>query len=192
MPALAYKTDYITEALARLATQYQGKPNIEALLVALVQGVQDLEDAINGVRSAQSISGALAIGGVPLDALGDLLGQAREGRDDDSYARHISARIAIQKSRGRADDILRIARAILPDTVAYALRLEPISTKTLRLTVTGALSSAEEGADLASFVEAGAKAGTRVFLLFSLSSHSTTFTLDAGPGLDVGHLAGEV
>jgi hypothetical protein len=190
MPAITPKTDYVTEGVGRLAQQYRGKVNLVALLTAYLDEVQILETAIDGVRSSQTIDGALAIGGAPLDALGALVGQAREGRDDDSYARHIRARIAVNRSQGLVEDILRIARAILPDHGAYAFVLTKHPPKMFALFVDGAMASISEASDLASFIQAGAKAGTQAFLLYTISDPADAFRFDSGPGYDVGRYAG--
>jgi hypothetical protein len=186
VPAITHKNDYVAEGVARLPQQYRDKPKIIAMLSAWLQGVQALEDAIDGVHRAQSIDGALAIGGQPLDALGDLVGQPRNGQDDATYARHIRARIAIHRSQGRVDDVLRIARAILPDAGTYSLTLAPLYPASLSVTIGGLLDSVDEATDIASFIQAGAKAGVRTILLYSLTADAATFSFSAGPGLGFG------
>jgi hypothetical protein len=162
------------------------------MLTALLEGVQTLETAIDVSRSAQSIDGALEIGGVPLDDLGALVGQPREGRDDASYARFIRARIAIQKSKGDVEGVYRIARALLPDRTTHTLEVEKHPPACFRLIVDGALEDLDEAADLAEFIQAGAKAGTRAFLVYSLLPAAGRFRFDSGPGFDEGTLAGEI
>lgn len=54
--------------------------------------------------------------GIMLDRIGAMVGEPRQDRDDQTYRRTISARIAINKSRGTHEEIIRIALALLRPT----------------------------------------------------------------------------
>lgn len=176
MPALTHKTTHTAEALARLTSKWRDKANVQALVASLIDQVQDFEDMIDGLRSSQTIEGALAVGGVPLDALGALVGQAREGLSDESYARHIRARIRVNRSQGLIEDAHKIFRALFPDRDARQVVLVPEYPAAFLMEVTGATTSAE-AEDAHGLLQEGAKAGVRVGLVYSEFEDAETFTL---------------
>jgi hypothetical protein len=118
---LVHKTTHVKEALARFLEQFKGKPNLEALLTALVDPIQDLEDVTIDVHTGRWLENAE---GVQLDHLGDLVGQPRLGFDDDQYRLWIQARVLLNRSNGRGDELLQIADLVLPTAVTRELTEE--------------------------------------------------------------------
>lgn len=86
-------------------------PKFLALLGTYLEQIQQLEDAIYDVFVGTMLPGAE---GDALDMLGELVGQPRAGRDDETYKIWISARVLLNASSGRPPDILGIARTIMP------------------------------------------------------------------------------
>lgn len=103
---------------------YQFRRNAIILLAyaaSLLQQVQDLEDALWDIF--ELLNPAVA-SGVHLDRLGKLVGQPREGRDDQTYRLWIMARILINRSSGTPDNILNIAQ-IVTNSTAELVELYP-------------------------------------------------------------------
>ncbi len=103
-------TDHVARGLARLLQQFKGQPRIEALLTGYLEQVQELEDSLWDLRTLRSLDLAE---GEQLDRLGEIVGQARGGLDDDNYRQLIRARIQANRSDGQADRLLLIARLVL-------------------------------------------------------------------------------
>ena len=103
-------TTHQIQALARFIEQYKEKPLYAALLDSYIKQVQDLENATFEVLNGRLLDIAI---GVQLDVLGDLIGEARQGRQDNVYRQAIRTRIRINRSFGTPVDVLVVARLIL-------------------------------------------------------------------------------
>ncbi len=102
---LVFVPDHKTRARAVLLSQYQGKPNIEALVEALALGAQMLEDQTFDVLISTTLTSA---SGHALDQWGALVGEVRGDLDDEDYRRFISARIKVNNSEGTTDELIEI------------------------------------------------------------------------------------
>lgn len=105
--------DVCAHGLARLIEQYKKKPRIEAILCALLDEVQEIEDAEWDLYTRRSIASAE---GAQLDVLGAIVGRPRAGLDDEDYRAWIAAQIAANRSAGTAPELLHILRLIYGDT----------------------------------------------------------------------------
>lgn len=94
---------HVSEGLARLLTQYQEKPVLRGWLKAYLKQVQLLEDATYDVIVKRLIDVAVD---EQLDTIGRIVGEQRKDRDDDTYRVFIRARIMINRSQGRTQDML--------------------------------------------------------------------------------------
>lgn len=110
MATLEQNAEHVTEALARLLEQFKHRPNLEALISALVSQIQDVENSAFDLYLERWVDSAT---GVNLDNLGELVGQPREGRLDGEYRRWIKARILVNRTNGHGDDLIRIAELVL-------------------------------------------------------------------------------
>jgi len=106
---LTFKDDHVGEGLDLLLGQFKEKANIEATLTAFLDQVQDLEDLNSSLVTDRLIENAV---GEQLNILGRIVGQPREGREDDVYRLWIIARIAINKSSGTAEEIYTILKLL--------------------------------------------------------------------------------
>lgn len=89
-------TDQVAQALKRLLTQYQQQPRITALITALVQQLQELDDAgfpVNDGRQLWNGTTYPAVG-AQLDGIGELVGIQRNGLSDAEYLIFILGTIA--------------------------------------------------------------------------------------------------
>lgn len=110
--------------------------NIRKLLKCWLSPAQYLEGVLQQLYSERSIDTAI---GAQLDVLGRLVGQARDGLNDDTYRRYIRARISVNRSKGRIQDIIRVADLVVDDVharfnlknqgrAAYVLKIEDVAT----------------------------------------------------------------
>lgn len=177
--------DHVSAALNRLAEQFKNQPNIAAFLTALVGPCQPLENALQQLYTQRTIFTAI---GVQLDALGSLVGQPRNGLVDADYRRFILARISTNNSDGRVEDLITVAKLVL-NTAGVTITVLPQGTATVVVAIGAVAIAFALGSILSTFMQAAVAAGVRLLTEASASSPGQTFTLDIGPGLDVGHLA---
>jgi hypothetical protein len=91
--------------------------------------VQEVENALFDILVQSSIADAT---GAQLDGLGQILGERRNGREDDVYRQAVAARFFLNKSSGTIEEILQLFRLITDATpyldeyfpAAFVLRLE--------------------------------------------------------------------
>lgn len=117
MSDLVQTTTHEADGIARLLERFRGLPVFEALLRIALQRVQHIEDVLWSLYIGVWIDNAE---GLQLDNLGDVVGEGREGRDDDTYRLWIRARIAINRANGKIDDTLKVARLILEPTAVLS------------------------------------------------------------------------
>lgn len=117
-----YNTTHTADALSRLVQQFKGQAKIEALLSAIVDQVQEIEDA------GQDLSDLLDIDlmtGVNLDHIGEIVGQPREGRSDADYRVAIREAIARRISSGTPDELIEAFASITGSTTIDYQELHP-------------------------------------------------------------------
>lgn len=93
----------------RLPAGLYDAPRMKALLTAIGQGLQLLEDEIIDRGLALTLEGANAD---DLDLLGGIVGEGRFGLLDDDYRRFISARLLARKCIGTPDELAAILALI--------------------------------------------------------------------------------
>ena len=82
-----------------------GQNNTQNVLQAILNRVQELENAAWSVLSALSVGAAT---GDLLNTLGKLVGEPRLGRVDADYQAAIRLRIRVNRSKGRAADVIDV------------------------------------------------------------------------------------
>lgn len=185
--SLEHVTDHVERAVGRLFEQFNGKPNLEAIVSAFAEQAQEVEDALWQLVTLRTVETAT---GDQMDRIGEIVGQGREGKGDDEYRLLLKARIKINVSSGTAEDILGVMSAVLGTTPT--VRLTEPATACLNLYVEGAATDADTAALLLRFLGEARAAGIGAYLHWSESAPEDTFTLDGvapDQGLDNGHLA---
>lgn len=112
--ALEHVEDHASAGVALLIEQYKGKPRIDALLRAMLDQIQETEDAAWSLYVLRNLVDAT---GDLLDQLGGIVGELRRGRVDDEYRRFVGVRILSNRSDGTIEDLYLILRALWPDFV---------------------------------------------------------------------------
>lgn len=108
--ALARTADHGARAHALLARLLRDKPRVTALLAAWSAQVQAAEDALWSLLVDTTLAAAT---GAPLDQLGELLGEARQGLADAPYRAVLRATVLALRSEGTGDELLAICAALL-------------------------------------------------------------------------------
>ncbi|MGL4442054.1 MAG: hypothetical protein ACRCU1_00420, partial [Alsobacter sp.] len=165
------RLDHVALALSRLPQRLQ-KRRWQELTAALARSRQKAEDTLHAMLAARSISVAV---GAQLDVIGSIVAQPRDTPDDVVYRRRIRAKIAVNRSSGLPDDLLRIARIVIDDLGA---RLNVTgSNATATIQQDGVAVSDELAGDLAAYAQRAASAGVRVLLQSNPTDDEDMFTL---------------
>jgi hypothetical protein len=125
-------TNHSSLAQQQLLQQFHNSPNLNALLAAFVNRLQELEDATNGVITGITVANAQ---GEVLDKLGALVGEARDTSDDDVYRSEILSRAIINRCNGTAEEI--DSDGNLVGGILYALKAVEQFTSTSDLIIEG-------------------------------------------------------
>lgn len=181
--SLAPVTDHVERGLSRLIEQYKGKPRIEAYVRSFLKEVQALSDAAWDVLTSRLVDTAV---GEQLTVLTRLVGEPTRLADDERQRVLVRARIAVNRSHGHGDDIIRVASLLfqLPFTLTehfpgamVVVVDEPINF----------IPTMEHG-----MLEAAAAAGVRIDVHFYATPTDELFIFDEGPGWGAGLWAGAV
>lgn len=109
--------DIVGIALSRLTNQFSESPKLRAMVEAMVQPLQDALATIEQLRTERWIDTAV---GAQLDGAGYIVGESRNGRDDDAYREAIKFRIFVNVSNGTPADLIQGLKALTkPDDIQY-------------------------------------------------------------------------
>lgn len=173
-------TDHADRAVDRLAEQYR-KPKLEAFLRCLIGPAQAIEAAYWQMFVQRNVNTAI---GAQLDIIGRVVGQERAGLDDDAYRRLIRARIAVNRSSGRTNEVLNVAELVIFD-VGVAVELEAQYPAGIVVRAVGTVPS--DVAELViSFLRDTVAAGVRVIFEYATVAPAAAFSFAGGPGLGFG------
>lgn len=180
--------DHVALARDRLCQQWRDKPNIVALLTLFAKRWNDVETAFWELLTLTDVYSAF---GSTLDQIGKLVGQPRNGLLDDTYRRYILARILTNKSDGVLEDLIAIAYQIINDATVHIVTSQEgaatLRMATLNIAITDAIA-----AIVFDFLSQAVSGGVRIVYQWSTALPAATFTLDIGPGLDVGILSSQL
>lgn len=151
----------------------------EGLVRIFARRTQTLEDVAVDVLTMTTLETAT---GASLDTLGRLVGEPRDGRADVEYRLRIRARVAINRSSGRGDELLRIVRLVVGP--AAALALQEFQPAAFVLTISGTATALPDDV-FALLVEAKA-AGVHAFLRYQTTTDADVFTFQGGTGRGFG------
>jgi len=101
-----YDPNHVLEGLALLLQQWRSSPKVTGILTTYLKQFQVLEDTVWDVINSRMVDTAV---GAQLDMLGDLVGEARKGRNDTDYRAAVRLRIRVNRSQGRAVDVIDVA-----------------------------------------------------------------------------------
>lgn len=91
------------KANGRLLEQYKERPNLNALVTALINPLQEIELQLELLSTQRWLDNAQ---GIQLDHYGESVGEERNSRDDTDFRRAIYCRIFINNGGGTPEDII--------------------------------------------------------------------------------------
>lgn len=116
--------DYASIAVSRLTSQFSESPKLQEMVRAIFEPLRDVEIMAHDLIYKRSISTAR---GVNLDGCGAIVGEMRQGRDDDEYREAIRFRVFINTSRGTPGDIIKATTYLTKPVDAQIIEQKPAS-----------------------------------------------------------------
>jgi hypothetical protein len=166
--------DYIPEGQALFIEVFRDKPRLNAWLAAYLQECNALELALQETLFYRQLDNAY---GVMLDDLGALVGQARVGLDDATYRLYIKVRVRVNRSKGRAADLIAVAALALGTTPFSYRESYPASAAIDVVDPTGPVRPDL----LAGFIRDARGAGIGTAVVYSGGTSSDTFAFSDFP-----------
>jgi hypothetical protein len=116
MAELTHNPLMVFEGVAHLLEQYKGSETLKKLLTIYLEEIQELEDTNFQVVLSRFLANAEDI---QLDVLGALVGELRQGKNDAAFRIWIAARIRLNRSFGRPDDVIECLLLVTPAAFTY-------------------------------------------------------------------------
>lgn len=146
----------------------------------LTAGAQPLEDTFQNLIVNRRVDNAV---GAQLDLLGKLVTQPRNGNDDETYRRHIKARIATNASDGIRRELINITKLVLGDDVEGAyIHVHNTGVAAIHIGIEDIVIDADLAAIIMSFLRDAASAGVRIILEYWPSPESEMFVMGSVDG----------
>ena len=100
--------DHCADALALLIPEYDEAVRLHALICSYLERLQEIEGATLDVWS--DVLSIETAAGDQLDLVGQIVTEARNGRSDAVYRLALRVRVLINRSEGRAEELIQIVR----------------------------------------------------------------------------------
>jgi hypothetical protein len=173
-------TNHVARGLSRLIQKFKNKPNVVGFLAALLQEVQELDDAIYDASVYRLISNAY---GATLDLWGKLLKYPRGSLGDESYRVRLQVQVLLLRSSGTAQELLTVFQLLAP--APNAVRFWPLYPAGFELYLSG--PGVSDGDDFAAILASAKAGGVRGIFRWSGAPDENTFCFDGDPaGLGFG------
>ena len=117
--------DYVAFAVPRLTGQFENSPKLKALMAAIVGPLTTLETEADALVADRWIDTAV---GKQLDGCGHIVGELRQGRDDDTYRTAIKFRVFVNISKGMPTDLIRGLKFLTDPTDCQYLEAYPATS----------------------------------------------------------------
>lgn len=168
------------DAFDRLPEQYRDNPRMVAYARIFGAQAQDLEDAFYDILENAGLAAAF---GPILDQIGEIVGQPRNGLIDQKYRVRIFAKIGQNVSKGTAEDLIAIFKALMQADRVYYNDLFPAGAY---LTAIGT-DPVGTIAEIRDALENSKPAGVKMAYFLSVDANSFSFLDDPDPsGLGFG------
>lgn len=118
--------DHVAIAKALLIEQFQPRPNINKLVEIMAGRVQGVENVASDLLTRRAIDTAE---GAQLDIVGEIVGQPREGREDEEYRDAIRFRVQLNISNGEPETLIAAHRFFANPTLSNYLEAYPASVR---------------------------------------------------------------
>ena len=170
--------DAVERALSRLAVQFRGLPNTEAIARIIGKQFQPIADAFADLYWKRSIDTGE---GAQLDRIGRIVGEPRGGVDDETYRLYLRAKIRANKSSGGPDQIIAVFQAMFPASPGAPLFIWGGGPASFTLRLEGLVLDPPAAAAAVFFLRFAELAGVRGVLEWRTAADDATFIFDGTP-----------
>ncbi len=182
-------TTHEADAVDLLVSQYKNKVNMGKLAGIIGRRAQSIEDALWKLVTDRALTTSE---GAQLDDIGAILGEERQGRDDDDYRVFLSARILLNRCSGTPEQIIalfvKVLSVLLPGVQAQLVEWADAAVQVLLPPTPGITD--DQVAELALLLKRARVAGVQGFITWVPQTAATTLTcgpiVKATPGSKVG------
>ncbi len=109
--------DYVLKAISRLTSQFDLSILLQGLVAAIVKPLDELQGHADSIKSERWIDTAI---GKQLDGCGYIVGEMRQGRDDDAYREALRFRVFVNISKGTPSALIQGLKFLTsPSDVQY-------------------------------------------------------------------------
>jgi hypothetical protein len=182
MPEPTAKTTIVADAIANLYGQFQGAPNMNAIVASYAIQAQELETVFISLIVNTMLPTAE---GEQLDVLGRIVGEERQGRSDDDYRIAIGARIRSNVSNASVEDIIAVLKSAVDRT--YEVKDLGYASFLVRLVDDVGTASPTELNAILQRIKGG---GVRADFIYSLEDDANSFTLSSSDAIETDALRG--
>lgn len=165
--------DHAEQAVARLAAQFRDKDLIIGLVESLVGPKQHMEDTLQDLLTERTIDTAI---GKQLDQFGTIVGEDRQGRNDDEYRIALKARMGRNTSEGTPDDVINVFNLLTGSTQTQLVELTAV------ITLTGNVDFSANAVAIKAFMQKVVAAGVRIDWIASQDPNFPPFAFLGVPG----------
>lgn len=175
---LLHRRDHVERGLSRLLSQFSRSANLRSLLAAYLIQVQDLEDGLWEVIEERLLANAE---GSQLDTIGRLVrARGRAGLSDVDYRVAIQCQIRINRSSGRASDIIDVAKLSHPE--GHAIRYREIYPCAVEVESTEVPADGRAPGIIRDNLRTSRAGGVGLSYIYTLTGSDDAFTLSASVG----------
>lgn len=167
---LSYDRDHASEGVGLMLEQFRSSEAFKAFIAIAMYQIQDLEGAAWQLLTERNVEYAT---GAQMDGLGQVVGETRNGRTDDEYRVALRTRIAVNRSSGRAEELLNILDLLFGDTLDVWLREG--TNASLSMDLRNPAVAPNTPAALIRFLRAAKAGGVRLDLVYTEVAHAETF-----------------
>jgi hypothetical protein len=118
--------DRVERAKGLLLTQFKDKTNINKVVEALVEEIQELDNAVVDLQMFRTLDDAQ---GVNLTEIGNQLKVPRDNLGDEDYRTAIKVKVLRSKSAGTENDVAEVIRLLLSDPSATITKPHPYTVE---------------------------------------------------------------
>jgi hypothetical protein len=161
--------------------------NYQQLVIALVKPFQELQGVYDQMQLLLNIYNAT---GWVQDLIGKIVGQPRNGLDDDTYRVYQLARVATNRSQGKREQLIRICRLVLNNSAAK-VRVLNEGTAGLTIWVDNFIPSTDTADALIQFLRVAVGGGIKIVLETMTASDDLSFTFGLSTFATSGITAGD-
>jgi hypothetical protein len=115
-------TDYPERTAALLIEQFEPSEDLQSFVKALSSPANEIEKVLFDLKHQRNITFG---DGVQLDLIGELIGEPRNGKDDDDYRQALFLRPNINKSYGEGEILISVLKQLTKATEVLLLESEP-------------------------------------------------------------------